>query len=211
MSATARLGKTDNKVVSWDRDTGSPYSPNYTAFPPLQGTPHKVSAKQGHAANQLAAAKRKAVETAAKLQAFCGASKSTQHTFPCQDPDKPSDKISLPGNPASALDNIPAAHGLLAPVLFLKPPPRQMWGKWRVHWPSILFPYKVPTSHLTVLWSLTIPPLFRPALQPSIDCLFLLVRVCGWKCLPCNVTRSRWIGPLPFWMEPPPLQKGAPF
>jgi hypothetical protein len=72
--------------------------------------------KQGRAANQLAAAKHKAVETMAKLQAFCGASESAQLTLPCHNPDKPSDRTSLPGNPASALDNILAARGLLSPV-----------------------------------------------------------------------------------------------
>ncbi len=115
-TATARLGKPDNKVVSWDKDTGSTYSPDDTAFPLLRGTQHKVLAKLGCAANQLAAAKRKGVEIAAKLQASRGVSKPAQLTFPHQESDKPSDGSSVPVDLASAPGNILAASRLPAPL-----------------------------------------------------------------------------------------------
>jgi hypothetical protein len=115
-TAAAMLGKPDNKAVSWDKDTGSPYSPNDTAFPFLQGTPHKVLAEQGHAANQLAAAERKVVEIAAKLQASRGVSKPAQFTSPHQESDKPSNGSSMPGNLASALGIILLAREVLTPV-----------------------------------------------------------------------------------------------
>ncbi len=115
-TATARLSKPDNKAVSWDKDTGSPYSPDDTAFLFLRSTPHKVLAKQGRAATQLAAVKQKMVEIAAKLQASHGVSKPAQFTSPPQKSDKPSNKSSVPGNLASAPGNILAACEMLALV-----------------------------------------------------------------------------------------------
>jgi hypothetical protein len=115
-TAVAWLGKPDNEAVSWDKDTGSTYSPYDTAFPLLRGRPHKVLAKLGYAANQLAAAERKGVEIGAKLQASREVGKPAQLTSPRHESDKPSNGSSVPVDLPFAPGNISAACGLPALV-----------------------------------------------------------------------------------------------
>ncbi len=149
----------------------------------MQGAPHKVLAKLGRVANQLAAAKCKGVEIAAKLQVSHGASKPAQLTSPHQESDKPSNRSSVPVDFASAPGNISAACGLPALVSVSEDTTTSNVGQVESVSTQVLL-YKDPISYLTVLRSLSISPLFWPALWLSDDCLFLLAQVCNLKCLP---------------------------